>query len=138
MSKIEQNEWNKMLDMAYEAMTHAYVPYSGFQVGACLRTADGAYYLGCNIENAAYSPTNCAERTAVFKAVYDGVRKFSALAVVCSGDHPAFPCGVCRQVLSEFCDADMPVLCANKDRETVQTTLGGLLPYSFGRKDLNL
>ena len=138
MKKIDQNEWNKMLDMAYEAMEHAYVPYSNFQVGACLRTADGKYYLGCNIENAAYSPTNCAERTAVFKAVYDGVRSFSALAVVCSGDHPAFPCGVCRQVLSEFCDADMPVVCANKNRETVETTLEGLLPYSFGRKDLNL
>ena len=127
-----------MLDMAYEAMEHAYVPYSSFQVGACLRTADGKYYLGCNIENAAYSPTNCAERTAVFKAVYDGIRSFSALAVVCSGNHPAFPCGVCRQVLSEFCDADMPVVCANKNRETVETTLEGLLPYSFGRKDLNL
>ena len=136
MKKIDQNEWNKMLDMAYEAMEHAYVPYSNFQVGACLRTADGKYYLGCNIENAAYSPTNCAERTAVFKAVYDGVRSFSALAVVCSGDHPAFPCGVCRQVLSEFCDADMPVYVCNAAGDVESCTLGDLLPHSFGRKDL--
>lgn len=136
MKQISQNEWDYMLDLAYEAMEHAYVPYSGFRVGACLRTADGTCYLGCNIENAAYSPTNCAERTAVFKAIYDGVRDFDALVVVCSGENPAFPCGVCRQVLSEFCSPKMPILCANNRRETITCTLGDLLPHSFGRKDL--
>lgn len=125
-----------MLDMAYEAMAHAYTPYSGFQVGACLKAASGRYYLGCNIENAAYSPTNCAERTAVFKAVYEGERSFDAIAIVCSGNSPAFPCGVCRQVLSEFCGPEMPVLCANAHRESVLRTLGELLPHSFGREDL--
>lgn len=125
-----------MLDMAYEAMAHAYAPYSGFQVGACLKAASGRYYLGCNIENAAYSPTNCAERTAVFKAVYEGERSFDAIAIVCSGNSPAFPCGVCRQVLSEFCGPEMPVLCANAHRESVLCTLGELLPHSFGREDL--
>lgn len=125
-----------MLDMAYEAMAHAYTPYSGFQVGACLKAASGRYYLGCNIENAAYSPTNCAERTAVFKAVYEGERSFDAIAIVCSGNSPAFPCGVCRQVLSEFCGPEMPVLCANAHRESVLCTLGELLPHSFGREDL--
>lgn len=125
-----------MLDMAYEAMAHAYAPYSGFQVGACLKAASGRYYLGCNIENAAYSPTNCAERTAVFKAVYEGERSFDAIAIVCSGNSPAFPCGVCRQVLSEFCGPETPVLCANAHRESVLCTLGELLPHSFGREDL--
>ena len=101
-----------------------------------LKAASGRYYLGCNIENAAYSPTNCAERTAVFKAVYEGERSFDAIAIVCSGNSPAFPCGVCRQVLSEFCGPEMPVLCANAHRESVLCTLGELLPHSFGREDL--
>ncbi len=136
MKRVNEKELQHMLDMAYEAMAHAYAPYSGFQVGACLKAASGRYYLGCNIENAAYSPTNCAERTAVFKAVYEGERSFDAIAIVCSGNSPAFPCGVCRQVLSEFCGPEMPVLCANAHRESVLCTLGELLPHSFGREDL--
>ena len=136
MKRVNEKELQHMLDMAYEAMAHAYTPYSGFQVGACLKAASGRYYLGCNIENAAYSPTNCAERTAVFKAVYEGERSFYAIAIVCSGNSPAFPCGVCRQVLSEFCGPEMPVLCANAHRESVLCTLGELLPHSFGREDL--
>ena len=136
MKQISEKDWQQMLDLAYEAMDRAYAPYSGFCVGACLRASNGTYYLGCNIENAAYSPTNCAERTAIFKAVYDGIRSFDALVVVCSGENPAFPCGVCRQVLAEFCDMDMPILCANNARKTELCTLSDLLPYSFGRKDL--
>lgn len=136
MNPVNQKELSAMVDMAYEAMTHAYVPYSHFSVGACLRASSGKYYLGCNIENAAYTPTNCAERTAMFKAIYDGERDFDAIAVVCSGDAPAFPCGVCRQVLSEFCDPSMPVICGNNRHETRLTTLGALLPNSFGPKDL--
>lgn len=132
-----ESEKDKMIDMAFKAMTFAYVPYSGFRVGACLKTADGKYYTGCNIENAAYGPTNCAERTALFKAVSEGERSFTALAITCSGDNPAFPCGVCRQALSEFCAPDMPVICANKDGDAAETTLGELLPHSFGPKDLN-
>lgn len=130
-------ERDYMVDRAFEAMRFSYAPYSGFNVGACLKTADGAYYTGCNIENAAFSPTNCAERTALFKAVSEGVRQFSAIAVVCSGDDAAFPCGVCRQALAEFCDPDFRIVCANKDREISECTLGDLLPHSFGRKDLN-
>jgi cytidine deaminase len=97
----------KLVELAKEAMTHAYAPYSGFKVGAALLCADGTVYQGCNIENAAFSPTVCAERSAIFKAVYDGVRDFTAIAVVggkngtISGTFP--PCGVCRQVLREFC-----------------------------------
>ena len=136
MTAVDTEELDRMLAMAFEAMERAYVPYSHFQVGACLRTDDGKYYMGCNIENAAYTPTNCAERTAMFHAVYEGERHFSAIAIACSGEYPAFPCGVCRQVLSEFCPPTMPVYCANVRREAVLSTLGELLPRSFGPKDL--
>ena len=100
----------QLIELAKEAMTHAYVPYSGYKVGAALLCADGTVYLGCNIENAAYGPTNCAERTAFFKAVYDGHRSFTAIAVVggkdgvITGSFP--PCGVCRQVMREFVEDD--------------------------------
>lgn len=124
----------KLIELAKVAMTHAYAPYSGYKVGAALLCADGTVYQGCNIENAAYGPTNCAERTAVFKAVYDGHRDFIAIAVcggkdgVITGSFP--PCGVCRQVLREFCADDFQIYIAGKD--TYQTvTLTQLLPYSF-------
>ena len=136
MTRLDPAERDKMLDLAYKAMQNAYVPYSHFQVGACLRGASGQYYLGCNVENASYTPTNCAERTAVFKAVSEGERKFDAIAIVCSGPNPASPCGVCRQVLREFCADDMPVVFANAARVVVESTLGELLPHSFGPEDL--
>ena len=136
MTKLLTQEREHMLDLAYEAMEQAYTPYSHFQVGACLKGTSGRYYLGCNIENAAYTPTNCAERTAMFKAVYEGERNFYAIAVVCSGKNPAYPCGVCRQVLAEFCDPAMPVFCGNADRKMEMYTLNELLPCSFGPKDL--
>lgn len=125
---------NELCKLAMEAMGHAYAPYSGFQVGAALLCADGSVYQGCNIENAAYSPTNCAERTAIFKAVYDGHRDFTAIAVcggkggVITGAFP--PCGVCRQVMREFCGDDFRIYLVNdKGFETV--TLTQLLPYGF-------
>ena len=124
----------KLIELSKEAMLHAYVPYSGYKVGAALLCADGTVYQGCNIENAAYSPTNCAERTAFFKAVYDGHRDFTAIAV-CGGKDGlitgAFPpCGVCRQVMREFCTEDFLVyLVTPEGFETV--TLGELLPHSF-------
>ena len=124
----------ELCKLAIEAMTHAYAPYSGFKVGAALLCADGSVYQGCNIENAAYSPTNCAERTAFFKAVYDGHRDFTAIAVcggkggVITGAFP--PCGVCRQVMREFCGDDFRIYLVNdKGFETV--TLAQLLPYGF-------
>lgn len=125
-----------MLDLAYEAMERAYTPYSHFQVGACLKGESGRYYLGCNIENASYTPTNCAERTAVFKAVSEGERVFCCIVIVCSGKQPAAPCGVCRQVLREFCKEDMPVVFADAKRNVIESTLGELLPHSFGPEDL--
>ena len=124
----------ELCKLAIEAMGHAYAPYSGFKVGAALLCADGTVYQGCNIENAAYSPTNCAERTAFFKAVYDGHRDFTAIAVcggkdgVITGAFP--PCGVCRQVMREFCGEDFLIYLVNdKGYETV--TLAQLLPFGF-------
>ena len=136
MSKLEETEREHMLDLAYEAMERAYTPYSHFNVGACLKGESGKYYLGCNVESASYTPTNCAERTAVFKAVSEGERNFSAIAIVCSGKNPAAPCGVCRQVLREFCRDDMPVVFADNKRNYIESTLGELLPHSFGPEDL--
>ena len=136
MNRLNATEREHMLDLAYEAMARAYTPYSHFQVGACLKGESGKYYLGCNIENASYTPTNCAERTAMFKAVSEGEQKFSGIVIVCSGKNPAAPCGVCRQVLREFCKDDMPVVFADKDRYFTESTLGELLPHSFGPEDL--
>ena len=125
----------KLCELAREAMTHAYVPYSGYQVGAALLGRSGKVYTGCNIENAAYTPTNCAERTAVFKAVSEGITEFDAIAV-CGGPGEAepedfcTPCGVCRQVMREFCADDFMIYMVNPTGfEAV--TLSQLLPYSF-------
>ena len=136
MRNIHDFEVKNMLRMANEARDRAYAPYSNFRVGACLKGATGAYYLGCNIENAAYSPTNCAERTAMFKAVYEGERQFDALAIVWDGENPSVPCGVCRQVLAEFCDPEMPVICANRKGEYKIFAMGDLLPDAFLPEDL--
>lgn len=131
----------ELVALALEARTHAYVPYSHFAVGSALLTAGGRIYQGCNIENAGYTPTICAERTAFFKAVYDGVRDFSAIAVVGGPeDGPAAalcaPCGVCRQVMREFCGEDFPVYLGRADGGYLETTLGKLLPYGFTKSDL--
>ncbi|MDD3400124.1 MAG: cytidine deaminase [Eubacteriales bacterium] len=127
----------KLLDLAYEAREHAYTPYSHYKVGAALLTKSGKIYQGCNIENAGYTPTNCAERTAFFKAVYDGEREFEAIAVCATGASPSYPCGVCRQVMAEFCDKDFVIITGNNDRSiVVDSNLAEMLPYSFGPKDL--
>lgn len=127
---------SEMTELALSSRERAYVPYSGFRVGACLLAKSGKYYLGCNIENAAYSPTNCAERTALFKAISEGEREFSAIAIASDSEHFTYPCGVCRQVLAEFCSADMPVICANSSGEYTGTTLGELLPMAFTKEDM--
>ena len=130
---------DKLLAAAREAMAHAYAPYSGFSVGAALLTEDGAVYTGCNIENASFTPTVCAERVAFFQAVRDGHRRFSAIAIVGgkNGEITSFtyPCGVCRQVMREFCGDDFRLYFT--DGKAVQTlTLAEMLPYSFTPKDL--
>ena len=129
----------KLCELAKEAMTHSYSPYSGYKVGAALLCKDGTVYTGCNIENAAYTPTICAERTAIFKAVYDGHRDFVAIAVcggkdgIITGSFP--PCGVCRQVMREFCGDDFAIYIVRPDGyETV--TLAQLLPYSFSNANM--
>ncbi len=119
----------ELIRRAKEAAENAYVPYSRFQVGACLLAADGALYAGCNIENASYGGTNCAERTALFKAVSEGARAFTAIAVYNKTALP-WPCGVCRQVLNEFAP-HLRVLVATDDQRA-EARLDELLPYSFG------
>ena len=126
----------ELIAFAIKAMKNAYAPYSGCRVGAALLCSDGTVYTGCNIENAAYSPTNCAERTAVFKAVSQGHRDFTAIAV-CGGRDGKItgifpPCGVCRQVLREFCKDDFLIYMAGPDGAYETLTLAQLLPYSFG------
>ena len=125
----------QLIDLAKDAMTRAYTPYSGFKVGAALLCADGTVYQGCNIENASFTPTVCAERTAVFKAVSEGKREFTALAV-CGGKDGVItgicpPCGVCRQVLREFCRDDFPVYLALPVGKYETRTMAQLLPDSF-------
>ena len=125
----------ELINLAKDAMIRAYAPYSGFKVGAALLCCDGTVYQGCNIENASFTPTVCAERTAIFKAVSEGHRDFAAIAV-CGGKDGAItglfpPCGVCRQVLREFCRDDFPVYLADGDGSWQTMTLGQLLPLSF-------
>ena len=136
MKKINGFEIKKMIGLAQEARERAYAPYSKCRVGACLKAASGAYYLGCNIENASYSPTVCAERTAVFKAIYEGEREFEALAVCSDSKNCTSPCGVCRQVLSEFCSPDMPVILVSSTGEYRLISLGELLPLAFTKGDM--
>lgn len=121
-----------LIAAARAVMQHAYVPYSGFPVGAALLSEDGRIFAAANVENASYGLTICAERAAVFQAAGAGVRGFRALAVVVRGRTPAAPCGACRQVLAEFCDAGMPVYYGTTSGRLVrQTTVGRLLPDAF-------
>jgi cytidine deaminase len=130
----------ELLLKAMEARELAYAPYSNHKVGAALIGKSGKLYTGCNVENAAYTPTNCAERTAIFKAVSEGEREFTAIAVVGGvGDklsEVCAPCGVCRQVLAEFCDADLRIILGTPEK-IITSTLAELLPLSFGKSDLN-
>ena len=130
-------ETEELIKAAMEAKEHAYAPYSHFRVGAALLTKSGKVYQGCNIENAGYSPTNCAERTAFFKAVYEGEREFAAIAINGDGDDYLYPCGVCRQVMMEFCDPEtfQIILAVSKDKYDV-FTLRELFPLGFGPADL--
>ena len=139
MKQLTQQEMDLLLDKAQEARDHSYAPYSKYNVGAALMTADGQIYQGCNIENAGFTPTVCAERTAFCKAVYDGHRAFRAIAVIATGEELGFPCGVCRQVMAEFCDRDFIIVTANRDRTKVDVSdFETLLPHSFGPKDLGV
>ncbi len=122
-----------MAKKACEAMRQAYAPYSKYHVGACVQAEDGTLFTGCNVENASYGLTNCAERTAIFSMAAAGKRRITALAVVGSGDDLCTPCGACRQVIREFAAPDTPIYLCSKDGKVVETTtLETLLPKSFG------
>ncbi|VXB82675.1 cytidine/deoxycytidine deaminase [Bacillus sp. 349Y] len=127
----------QMIIEAKAARELAYVPYSRFQVGAALLTKDGKVYRGCNIENAAYSMCNCAERTALFKAYSEGDKDFSMLAVVADTKRPVPPCGACRQVISELCPKDMRVVLTNLNGDVQDLTVAELLPGAFSPEDLH-
>lgn len=138
--KLKEETKNMLVAEAYEAQKMAYVPYSEFCVGAALLAKNGTVYRGCNIENASFSPTNCAERTAFFKAVSEGVREFDAIAIVGNkrgkeGDYCA-PCGVCRQVMAEFCDPDEFLIILGAGDKTSVYTLREILPMGFTNDNL--
>ena len=130
---IEQ-ELQKLIQAAIETRKQSYSPYSNFAVGAAVLSNDGYIYGGCNIENASYGLTNCAERTAIFNAVSDGKRNISAIAVVADTDRPCSPCGACRQVIGEF--KILCIIMANLKGEYKTVTLEELLPFSFSNTDL--
>ena len=138
---MEREQAKELIRAAFRARTFAYTPYSHFKVGAALLAKDGRVFTGCNIENAGYTPTNCAERTALFKAVSEGVTEFSAIAIVGSLEGKTntlitSPCGVCRQALFEFTGPALEVLLAKSETDYIETTLGDLLPYGFGPNNL--
>ncbi|MGE6488393.1 cytidine deaminase [Paenisporosarcina sp. NPDC076898] len=130
MDKLQVMEESKI------ARENAYVPYSKFKVGAALLTKEGKIFHGCNIENASFGMTNCAERTAIFKAVSEGIRDFASLAVVADTEGPVSPCGACRQVIAEFCEPNMPVYLINLKGDLQETTVAELLPGAFSPEDL--
>ena len=131
----------ELVNLAIEAREHSYSPYSNFAVGAALLTKSGKIYQGCNIENVSFTPTICAERTAFFKAVFDGEREFEAIAVV---GGPAgkpvsdlcAPCGVCRQVMREFCSDDFKIYLSKGDGSYMEASLIEMLPFGFSERDL--
>lgn len=140
--ELDKTKVKWLISEAYEAQKAAYVPYSGFTVGAALLAENGTVYRGCNIENASYTPTNCAERTAFFKAVSEGVREFAAIAIVGNkkGEtgHFCAPCGVCRQVMAEFCDPDEFKIILGAGTESAVYALKDLFPMGFTKKDLEI
>ena len=129
---MEKSLLEKLAGMAIEASAKAYAPYSKFKVGAALLAENGRIFTGCNVENASYGLTNCAERTAVFKGVSEGATRFTALAVAGGEGEVAMPCGACRQVLAEFLPPEAPVRCVTLDGAVVRDfTVGALLPGTF-------
>ena len=124
-------EYKLLLEKAKEAKKLAYVPYSKFKVGAALLTKSGKIYTGCNVENVSFSPTICAERIAIFKAVSEGEKEFEAIAVISDLDRIVHPCGVCRQVMTEFFKPDTAVICADKDGKFDVLKLRELMPFAF-------
>lgn len=126
----------KLIEIAKQARDKAYVPYSNFAVGAALLTANGNVITGCNIENASFGLTNCAERTAIFKLLSEGKQEIEAIAVVADAPRPVPPCGACRQVMAEFCSPHTKVILTNLQGDIKETTVAELLPFSFTKEDM--
>ncbi len=126
----------QLIEKANEMLDYAYVPYSNFPVGAAILAKTGEIYAGCNVENSSYGLTNCGERTAIFKAVSEGAREFDKMVITGNTDGPISPCGACRQVISEFCAPEMPVILTNVKGDIKETTVGELLPGAFTPTDL--
>jgi cytidine deaminase len=133
MTNPNEPNWKQLLQQAIEAREYAYAPYSNYKVGAALLTTDGKIYRGCNIESASYTPSNCAERTAIFKAISEGDREFAAIAVVT--ENGGAPCGVCRQVMREF-SPNLTIIIGDVQGNYQILTLPDLLPHSFGPENL--
>jgi cytidine deaminase len=131
---IDDETWEELIAQATAASANAHAPYSGFDVGAALLTSSGNIVLGCNVENATFGATVCAERNAIANAVVQGHRDFEALAVITPADHPVAPCGICRQVLAEFCD-DLEILMVTTSDDRLYVTLDELLPHRFTSED---
>lgn len=127
----KDERWSKLISAARKAMHFAYTPYSDFKVGAALQTNTAQIITGCNIENASYGLTNCAERTMLFKAYSEGERQFEAMVVIADADEPISPCGACRQVMLELCPGNMPVLLMNLKGAFLYTTVEQMLPNGF-------
>ncbi|MGB9780358.1 cytidine deaminase [Caldanaerobacter sp.] len=133
---MEYKDYQKLIEIAKEARENAYAPYSNFKVGACVITEDGNIYKGCNIENASFGLTVCAERVAMFNAYSAGERKLKAIAVVADTDGPVSPCGACRQVMMELGGEDMVVILSNMKGDHAIMTVKDLLPGAFTSKDM--
>ena len=125
-----------LLEKAYEGRKNAYAPYSNFKVGAAVLMENGKIYTGCNIENASYGATNCAERTAIFKAISEGNRKICAIAIVGADDEYTYPCGICRQVIAEFADENTEIILGKKSLEYIVKTFAEILPGAFTKEAL--
>jgi len=130
-------DYKNLVSKAFEGKKNAYAPYSNFKVGAAVLAEDGKVYIGCNIENASYGATNCAERTAIFKAVSEGNKAIKAIAIVGVENNYTYPCGVCRQVIAEFALKDTKIILGKNEDEYLVKTLDELLPGAFTKKDLN-
>lgn len=133
---IHDVEIKNLIRLANDAKDRAYAPYSNFKVGACIKGASGAYYLGCNVENASIGASVCAERAAIYKAISEAERGFDVLAIITSGEQPSVPCGMCMQVIAELCDPDMPIISANRAGKYALYYAGDLLPHAFSAGDL--
>ena len=129
-------DYRKLAKIAIDARENAYAPYSKFKVGAAVVTEDGSIYTGCNIENASYGATNCAERTAIFKAVSEGHKKIKAIAIVGDMSTNTYPCGICRQVIAEFATKDIDIVLVKNEDNYIVKTMEEILPGAFTKEDL--